>query len=85
MGTGSNPLAIKFTVIDQSTTGFVGLSTGYPIYIYDTTVGNGVTSINNSNSETVGIGTIFVDNVYYVSSWSYSSINVNTHVGIFDL
>ena len=35
-GTGGNPLAIQFTVIDDSTvTGFVGLETGYPIYIYD--------------------------------------------------
>jgi len=82
-GTGGNPLAIEFTVIDNSTlTGFVGLSTGYPIYIYDTQVGNGVTSINSSNSETVGIGNSYLDNVYYVSKWSYSTLNVNTFVGI---
>jgi hypothetical protein len=82
-GTGGNPLAIEFTVIDNSTlTGFVGLSTGYPIYIYDTQVGTGVTSINSSNSETVGIGNSYLDNVYYVSKWSYSTLNVNTFVGI---
>ena len=81
-GTGSNPLAIQFTVIDQSTTGFVGIETGNPIYIYDTTVGNEIISIDNSDSAVVGIGTIFADNVYYISSFSYTSLNVNTHVGI---
>ena len=82
-GTGGNPLAIQFTVIDDSTvTGFVGLETGYPIYIYDTQIGSGVTSINSSNSEVVGIGTTCIDNIYYVSEYSFTSLNVNTFVGI---
>jgi hypothetical protein len=51
-----------------------GISTGYPIYIFDTRVGNGVTSIDSSDSSKVGIGTTFVDNIYYISSWSYSGI-----------
>ena len=65
------PLALQFTVIDSNE--FSGLSTGYPIYIYDTQIGSGVTSIDNSNSAVVGIGTTFLDNVYYVSDWSNSS------------
>ena len=65
------PLALQFTVIDSNN--FSGLSTGYPIYIYDTQIGSGVTSIDNSNSAVVGIGTTFLDNVYYVSDWSNSS------------
>ena len=65
------PLALQFTVIDSNN--FTGLSTGYPIYIYDTQIGSGVTSIDNSNSAIVGIGTTFLDNVYYVSGWSNSS------------
>ena len=65
------PLALQFTVIDSNE--FSGLSTGYPIYIYDTQIGSGVTSIDNSNSAVVGIGTTFLDNVYYISDWSNST------------
>ena len=65
------PLALQFKVQhDVASSYFVGLSTGYPIYIYDTRIGSGVTSIDNSNSAVVGIGTTFLDNVYYVSAWS---------------
>jgi len=70
-GTGGNPLALKFHINSQS---FAGLSTGYPIYIFDTRVGTGVTSIDNSDSSKVGIGTTFVDNIYYISSWSSTGI-----------
>jgi hypothetical protein len=41
---------------------------GYPILVYNTTVGTGVTSVNSSNSSIVGIGTNFLDNVYIVNS-----------------
>ena len=58
------------------------MATGYPIYIYDTQVGGGVTSINNSDSEVVGIGTTCVDNIYYISEWTYSSLNARYSVGI---
>ncbi|MHA2100123.1 MAG: hypothetical protein ACW99A_15720, partial [Candidatus Kariarchaeaceae archaeon] len=46
------------------------LQIGYPIYIYDTRIGSGVTSIDDSDSTIVGIGTTFLDNIYYVSSIS---------------
>ena len=69
-GTGGNPLALQFTIASNN---FTGLSTGYPIYIYDTQIGSGVTSINSSDSEIVGIGTTCLDNIYYISDWSYSS------------
>jgi hypothetical protein len=75
-GIGGNPLALKFhlnsTKFAEQNQG--GISTGYPIYIFDTRVGNGVTSIDSSDSSKVGIGTTFVDNIYYISSWSYSGI-----------
>ena len=65
------PLALEFKVQHNVTSDyFVGLSTGYPIYIYDTQIGSGVTSIDDSNSAVVGIGTTFLDNVYYVSAIS---------------
>jgi hypothetical protein len=68
-GSGGNPLALKFTLNSPS---FAGLSTGYPIYIFDTRVGNGVTSIDGSDSSKVGIGTTFIDNIYYIHELSTS-------------
>jgi hypothetical protein len=73
-GSGGNPLALKFHINILNSQSFAGLSTGYPIYIFDTRVGTGVTSIDSSDSSKVGIGTTFVDNIYYISSWSYSGI-----------
>lgn len=70
-GSGGNPLALKFTL--EGPVGFPQLQTGYPIYIFDTRVGKGVTSINSSNSAVVGIGTTFVDNIYYIHQISSSS------------
>jgi len=64
-------LALVFNIYhDVNDNYFSGISTGYPIYIYDTQIGNGVVSIDESDSESVGIGTTFLDNVYYVSDWS---------------
>jgi hypothetical protein len=57
----NTPLAITFTLSSGS-----GISTGDAIYIYDTAVGSGVTSIDFNNNDIVAIGTQFVDNVYYV-------------------
>jgi hypothetical protein len=70
------PLALQFTIIDSNEFSG-GLTTGYPIYIYDTQIGSGVTSIDNSNSAVVGIGTTFLDNVYYISA-----ISNNDTIGI---
>ena len=36
------------------------------MFIHDTTVGNGVTSVDSQDSSVVGIGTTFVDNIYIV-------------------
>ena len=82
-GTASNPLAIVFTIIDTGAT-LSGLSTGYPIYINETNVGNGVTSIDTtgSNSNTVGIGTTCLDNIYYIGDWSSKQLSGSTYVGL---
>ena len=78
-----NPLALEFKVQhDVTSAHFVGLDTGYPIYIYDTRIGSGVTSIDNSNSAVVGIGTTFLDNVYYVSAWSNDNPGDGPKIGI---
>ena len=55
------PLAITFTLSSAA-----GISTGYPIYIYDTKIGSGVTSVDTSDASVVAIGTAFLDNIYYV-------------------
>ena len=52
------------------------LAINYPIYISNTQVGNGVTSIYDSNTAVVGIGTTFLDNVYNISYAPWSSGNV---------
>ena len=70
------PLSITFT-LDSSLSPFTGLSAGYPIYIFDTIVGNGVTSIYTSDAEKIGIGTTCVDNIYNVSAFD-SSVGIVT-------
>ena len=49
---------------------FAPLSVGNPLYIYGTQVGTGVTSMNVTGSDTVGIGTSFADNVYTVAEFT---------------
>jgi hypothetical protein len=67
IGTGGNPLALRFYL---NTSTYTGLQIGYPIYIFDTCIGSGVTSIDASNSSVVGVGTTFLDNVYYIHQFS---------------
>lgn len=69
-GSSGNPLALRFTL--ERPNGFSQLQIGYPIYIFDTRVGNGVISIDSSNSAVVGIGTTFADNIYYIHQISSS-------------
>jgi hypothetical protein len=60
-------LAINFKLNVSGTISQSGISTGNPIYIFNTRVGRGVTSILSSNSSIVGVGTTFLDNIYIVS------------------
>ena len=69
-------LGISFT-LDPSLSPFVGLNTGYYVYVYDTVVGYGITSIVNTDQEIVGIGTQLVDNIYYINSFD-SSVGIIT-------
>ena len=70
-GVGTD-IALKFDLSVTSPTSFTGtnLSAGYVISIFDTVIGSGVTSIDNSDSETVGIGTTFFDNVYKIHTYT---------------
>ena len=66
--TGSNghPLALTFHYTVTTMADADDLLTDYPIYINNTTVGNGVTSVNSDDNALVGIGTTFLDNIYIV-------------------
>ena len=79
VGIGTD-LGIKFT-LNPSLSPFTGLSVGYPIYIFNTKVGNGVTSIINHNNSIVGKGTTFLDNIYYINAFNSTTgiITCNIH------
>ena len=75
-GVGGNPLALKFTIKSDigGTSGnpngsFTNLKVGTPIYIFDTQVGHGVTSVFEDGA-VVATGTTCVDNVYIVNDIS---------------
>ena len=59
---------MTFHVLYDSTSDIDSLAQDYPIYVFDTHVGHGVTSIDSSDSALVGIGSTFVDNIYYIHS-----------------
>ena len=67
---------------------FSKLVASMPIYISDTSVGHGVTSLNESGAPTdvVAIGRTFVDNVYIIKNINRhtgaAEIEVNVHSGI---
>ena len=71
-------LGLKFTLYRDPN--FNDLNVGYPIYIYNTTIGSGVTSIYTSDSHSIGIGTEFFDNIYRIDA--ISSDPTNDKIGI---
>ena len=66
-------LAIEFYLQRESSNQWNQLAIGNPVLITDTQVGSGVSSVYESGSGIVGIGTTFVDNVYHVAQVSYPS------------
>jgi len=74
-------LAIQFYVkYDQNDAGSVSdllSDSQYPILVFDSKVGKGTTSIDKLDNVVVGVGTTFVDNIYYVHS-----VYLNNLVGI---
>ena len=67
VGSISNGLALEFAFSASDTS---DLNVGYPIFVHDTRIGDGVTSIDGSDTSTVGIGTTFLDNVYIIDQLS---------------
>ena len=72
---------IKFFLEKESGT-FSGIGNGDPIYIFDTAVGSGVTSVVTSSGSPVGIGTSFFDNIYLISSYSTTSNTAEFVAGV---
>jgi len=75
IGTTTVGSSLGITFVGMSTEGtgvdaFAPLSVGNPLYIYGTQVGTGVTSMDVTGSDTVGIGTSFADNVYTVAEFT---------------
>ena len=68
--TVSGQSAIKFFFNASKNIQSEGLIVGYPVLITNTSVGNGVVSVDTHNSSIVGIGTTFLDNVYKVHAIS---------------
>ena len=63
----TSPLRNNTSITPQTT--ISGLSTGDYFIVYDSNVGNGVTSLDE-NQNTIGIGTTCLDNIYRVASVS---------------
>ena len=71
-GSGGHSLALEF-FLDMGTTNFGDdLEVGYPIFVKNTIIGSGVISVDSSNAAVVGIGTAFLDNIYYIHQLSRS-------------
>ena len=77
-GNGTS-LALRFDLF-KDTSGYSDLLINYPIYITNTQIGTGVTSIYDANDKVVGIGTTFLDNVYNISftPWSSGKVGIIT-------
>ena len=69
-----HPTALKFTISADLTNNpnsvITDLKVGYPIYIFGTQVGHGVTSVVSDNSTVVATGTTCVDNIYFVNAFN---------------
>jgi len=75
-------LGIKFFAKGPTVASFNPISVGNPIYVYDTAVGTGLTSMNVADTTIVGIGTSFTDNVYSVSEFTTRGDGNNEFLGI---
>ena len=89
-GVNGNATAIKFTLSEDTGAGsgnpkgvFSNLQVGYPVYIFDTNVGHGVTSVF-SDGAIVSTGTTCLDNVYLIDDINLSnkSIICNIMTGV---
>ena len=64
-GTNGNA-ALKFEYQVETNQLASDLLAGWPVFIHDTQIGDGVISIDTDDASVVGVGTTFLDNVYKV-------------------
>ena len=67
-GVNGHGMAIKFFVEYDQNVSFADLKTSYPIYVSETTVGSGVTSVSENGNLNVSTGTTYCDNIYEIHS-----------------
>lgn len=71
--TSSGQLALKFNIErdKDENNNSVNISDefgpGYAILVYNTNVGSGVTTVDGDDNSIIGIGTNFLDNIYYIN------------------
>ncbi len=65
-GVNGHEMAIKFFVEYDQNISFTDLEIGYPIYVSETTVGSGVTSVSENGNLNVSTGTTYCDNIYEI-------------------
>jgi len=77
-------IAIMIHATGINTGSWADLSVGYPISVFDTQVGSGVSSVYESGNGIVGVGTTFLDNIYRVAHISVdgtaTSPDANAHI-----
>ena len=66
-GVGGAGLALEFT-LKAPNDDFTDLSVGDPIYVFDTKIGTGITAVDIFDTDTVGLGTEFLDSVYKIQA-----------------
>ena len=87
-GVGGHPLALKFTLEPDFTNNpnstASQLKVGYPIVIFGTKVGHGVTSVVSDNNTVVATGTTCLDNIYFINEYNsgVGIITCNIHTGV---
>jgi len=75
-------LAIEITGITTENPSFPLMVVGNPLYVYDTEVGHGLTSMDTTGTTEVGIGTTFADNIYTIAAFSKTGVAPNEVTGI---
>ena len=69
-----HPTALEFKLSADLTNNpnsvLTDLKVGYPVYIFGTQVGHGVTSVVSDNSTVVATGTTCVDSIYFVNAFN---------------
>jgi len=65
--TSSGQLALKFNIKRDNNQNITDLAPGYAILIHKTNVGSGVTTVDGNDNSIIGIGTSFLDNIYYIN------------------